>query len=212
MFTHATGNPVRESDIARQADEHGQDATKLGGALSATDRQMLLHLARRTLALYLGKAEMPMLTTDSPALRQPRAVFVTLRRRDTGELRGCRGECSARRPLIEAVALMAVAAAVDDPRFDPVTADEVPSLHIEISALTPLQPIALDDVEVGRHGLMIVECGRAGLLLPQVPAYFGWGRQEFLAGLCEKAGLPWTAWQSPDAQLFGFETETWEEE
>jgi hypothetical protein len=75
-----------------------------------------------------------------------------------------------------------------------------------------LQPISPDEVEVGRHGLIIVQGAHAGLLLPQVPVDFGWGRQEFLAGLCEKAGLPWTAWQAPDAQLFGFETETWEEE
>jgi AmmeMemoRadiSam system protein A len=172
----------------------------------------LLRLARQTLQDCLGAGKFPPCETDSPALLQPRAAFVTLRRRDTGELRGCRGECRARRPLIESVANMAIAAAIDDSRFPPVTIDELPDLQIEINALTPLRPIRPEEVVIGRHGLMILRGPNTGLLLPQVPIAYGWDRDEFLRWLCRKAGLPHDAWKASDAQLYGFEAETWGEE
>jgi AmmeMemoRadiSam system protein A len=155
---------------------------------------------------------MPAWRTESPALLHPRASFVTLRRRGSGELRGCRGEYRARRPLIESVANMAIAAGVDDSRFPPVSLDELPDLHIGISALTPLKPIRPDEVEVGRHGLMIVKGPYAGLLLPSVPVEYGWDREEFLKWLCRKAGLPDDAWQGDDLELYGFEAESWGED
>jgi len=176
------------------------------------DRQVLLRFARQTIEEYLRDGERPSVPTGSGALLAPRASFVTLRTRDTGALRGCVGETAAREPLIESVGRMAVAAATEDPRFPPVTLDEVPALHIEISALTPMVPIRPDQVEVGRHGLMIRWKGHAGLLLPQVPVSQGWSRSEFLRGVCRKAGLPDDAWSAPDAELLGFECEVWEEE
>jgi AmmeMemoRadiSam system protein B/AmmeMemoRadiSam system protein A len=180
--------------------------------LSAEDKQTLLHLTRQTLNDYLGKGKLPEFKTDSPALLQPRATFVTLRARETGELRGCRGEVIARQPLVESVMNMAVASATDDPRFMPVTINEVPELHIEISALTPMKPIKPEEVVVGRHGLMIVKGYNSGLLLPQVPVEQGWDREEFLRGLCHKAWLPPNAWKDKDAQLYGFEAQVWGEE
>lgn len=179
--------------------------------LSAEDKQMLLQLARQTLNDYLREGELPHWQTDSPALLQPCAAFVTLRR-DSGQLRGCRGECVARRPLVESVVHMAIASATDDPRFPPVTIDEVPHVHIEISVLTPLKPIQPEQVVVGQHGLMIVRGRYAGLLLPEVPVAFGWDRGEFLKGLCRKAGLPLDAWKATDVQLYGFEADAWGEE
>ncbi len=179
--------------------------------LSAEDRQTLLGVARRTLESYLGSGDVPVWRTESPALLHPRASFVTLRRRGSGELRGCRGEYRPRRPLIESVAQMAIASAVDDSRFPPVTADELPEIQIEISALTPLRPIRPHEVEVGRHGLMIVKGPRAGLLLPTVPVEYGWDRDEFLKWLCRKAGLPDDAWRTDDVELYGFEAESWGE-
>ena len=104
---------------------------------------------------------------------------------------------------------MTIAAAVDDSRFVPVTVDELPSLHIEISALTPLAPIRPEEVVVGRHGLLIIRGRFSGLLLPQVPTRYGWDRNEFLAWLCRKAGLAKNDWKAEDAQLFGFEAESW---
>jgi AmmeMemoRadiSam system protein A len=180
--------------------------------LSPHDRETLLRLARQTLTDYLGKGELSPLPTDSPALLESRATFVTLRVRTSGDLRGCRGETRARRPLAESVRLMAIASAVDDPRFPPVTLAEVPDLRLEINVLTPLAPIRVEEIEVGRHGLMIEYASRAGLLLPDVPTSFGWDRDTFLRMLCRKAGLPDDAWRDRSARLLGFECEAWGEE
>jgi AmmeMemoRadiSam system protein A len=180
--------------------------------LLAEDKQALLRLARQTLASYLGNGAPPDFKPTSPALAEQRAAFVTLRVRETGDLRGCIGEVFAREPLWECVRNMAVAAATEDPRFLPVTIDEVPELHIEISALTPMKPIKPEEVVVGRHGLMIVKGFDRGLLLPQVPEEQGWDREQFLRGLCLKARLPSNAWKDKDTQLFSFEAEVWGEE
>ena len=183
-----------------------------GAGLSAEDKQTLLHLARQTLNDYLGNGRLPDFEPASPSLLQPRAAFVTLRVRETGDLRGCIGEVIAREPLWKCVLNMAIAAATSDPRFPPVAIGEVPHLHIEISALTPMQPIKPEEVVVGRHGLMIVKGLDRGLLLPQVPVEQGWGREEFLRGLCRKAWLSPNAWKDKDTQLYGFEAEVWGEE
>ncbi len=180
-------------------------------SLAAEEKELLLRHVRETLTDYLGKGEKPAFSTRSPALLQPRATFVTLRVRETGELRGCRGEIVARQPLMDSVQNMAIASATDDPRFMPVTVGEVPGLHIEISALTPMKPIKPEEVVVGRHGLMIVKGHNSGLLLPQVPVEQGWDREKFLRGLCQKAWLPENVWKAKDAQLYAFEAEVWGE-
>ena len=180
--------------------------------LTDEDKLALLHLARQTLVDYLGNNTLPDLETDSAALLQPRATFVTLRAKDTDELRGCRGEVVARQPLIESIAHTAISSATEDPRFMPVTAEEVPFLHIEISALTPMTPILPEEVIIGRHGLMIQKGPYAGLLLPQVPTAYDWGREEYLEALCHKAGMPGGAWREPGVELLAFEAEVWEED
>ncbi len=180
--------------------------------LTTQDKETLLHVARQTLTEYLGQGKPPSFSTQSPALLAPRATFVTLRVRATGELRGCRGEIAARMPLIESVKNNAISSATDDPRFPPTAASEVPGLHIEISVLTPMRPIQAQDVEVGRHGLMIVKGRHSGLLLPQVPVEQGWDRETFLRGLCHKAWLNETAWKDKDTQLFSFEAIVFGEE
>ena len=106
--------------------------------------------------------------------------------------------------MLETVAAMAVAAATRDSRFAPVSARELDSLRIEISVLSPLEPIRPDDVEVGRHGLLLHYGDRRGVLLPQVPAEHGWDREAFLAHTCEKAGVPADTWKRPDVELQGF--------
>lgn len=180
--------------------------------LSADEKRFLLALSRQTLIVYLRNGSLPEYAAPSGALREPRATFVTLRRRADGELRGCRGQRVAIQPLVESVVHMTVASAVDDPRFAPVTPAEVPGLHIEISALTLPVPVRPEQVVVGRHGL-IVSAGRAaGLLLPQVPLEYGWGREQFLQAVCEKAGLPRHAWRVAGVRLEAFEAEVWEED
>lgn len=176
------------------------------------DRQILLRTARKALQDYLARGEYPEIPTGSGAILKPRAVFVTLRHRDTHALRGCIGQVTARTPLVESVIRMAVAAGTEDPRFPPVQSEELADLRIEISALTPMEPIDPAVIEVGRHGLMIRLHGASGLLLPQVPVEQGWDREAFLAGVCRKAGMPDDAWRDDAAELLAFESEVWEEE
>jgi len=131
--------------------------------------------------------------TDAPAAT---GVFVTLKR--GGRLRGCIGTLECRRPLAEEIAGVAVSAAREDPRFTPVTAAELDDLEVEVSVLGPLEPIdPLDPAafEIGRHGLVVEQGRRRGLLLPQVAVEWGWDREQFLAQTCVKAGLPPHAWR-----------------
>jgi Uncharacterized conserved protein len=99
-------------------------------------------------------------------------------------------------PLYRTVAETAQAAAFQDSRFHPVTHEEAPALKISLSILSPLAPIRAEDIEVGKHGLVLSMAGRRGLLLPQVPVEQGWNRIQFLEQTSRKAGLPMNAWQS----------------
>jgi AmmeMemoRadiSam system protein A len=179
--------------------------------LEPTESSTLLRLARETLERHLGGLDPPVPPADHAAFTEHRATFVTLTRRGSGELRGCRGEIVPQRPLAESVMHMAIASATDDPRFPPVTQHELSGLHIEISILTPLELIDPEDVEVGRHGLYIRYAGRAGLLLPQVAPEHRWTREEFLMHTCRKAGLRDNAWRESEAALYGFECEVFGE-
>lgn len=149
---------------------------------------------------------------SSQELRQPRGAFVSLKRRSDRELRGCVGHVQADYPLGEAVARAAVAAASEDPRFRPVTLEELPSLALEISVLGPLTPVSPDDVEVGIHGLLVRYQGRSGLLLPQVARAYGWDRETFLDFTCRKAGLPAATWRKPGCEILAFTAQVFGEE
>jgi AmmeMemoRadiSam system protein A len=172
------------------------------GELTAEERKALLRAARESIAAHFQRRG-PDLPIATGALAENRGAFVTLHRRD-GELRGCVGMMRSDRPLLETVARMAVASATEDGRFDPVTEAELAGLRIEISALGPLEPIRPEDVEVGRHGLLISYGSRRGVLLPQVPVEQGWDRETFLAHTCGKAGLPEDTWRRPGVELLGF--------
>jgi len=139
------------------------------------------------------------------ALEAPCGVFTTLYWR--GELRGCVGYVAAVRPLFQAVAETACAAAFEDSRFWPVTAVEAPELKISLSVLSETFPIEAAQVEVGCHGLVISDGVRRGLLLPQVPVEHGWDRVTFLEQTCRKAGLPLDAWKRRSATLEAFVAE-----
>ena len=175
-------------------------------------RRDLLVLARRAVEVYLSEGRRLVVGVDCPSIApEPRGAFVTLKR-PGGALRGCIGIILPSAPLDETVARMAVSAAVEDPRFPPVSLSELRSLSIEISALTVPQPVpTVEAIEVGRHGLIVSRGGRKGLLLPQVPLEWGWDRQTFLEQTCLKAGLPRGAWREPGTRIEWFEAEVWGE-
>lgn len=130
----------------------------------------------------------------TPHLAEPRGVFTSLYLR--GELRGCVGYVLPVNPVYRAVAETARAAAFEDERFPPVTREQAPHLEIELSILSPPQPISPEAVEIGRHGLLITMAGQRGLLLPQVPVEHDWDRTQFLEQTCRKAGLPLDSWKN----------------
>jgi len=176
--------------------------------LDAAERKALLGIARRALEGYVREGKVPREAAGGK-LAAPGAAFVTLTKH--GRLRGCIGYTKAVAPLCKVVQECAVAAATEDPRFPPVSQPEVPELRVEISVLTPLFPIRAEEVEVGRHGLMVTQGRMRGLLLPQVPVDQGWDRETFLDQTCAKAGLPASAWRH-GATLQGFTAEVFGEE
>lgn len=127
-------------------------------------------------------------------------------------MRGCIGTIRPESPLIQAVAEMARAAATSDLRFNSVTPREVEDLQIEISVLTPAEPVTeFGEIEIGVHGLIVEQGQRRGLLLPQVAPEWGWDREEFLEHTCIKAGLPRDAWRQ-GARVLRFSAEVFGEE
>jgi AmmeMemoRadiSam system protein A len=176
--------------------------------LLSDDRRALLALARQAITAAVAKdpaPALPVLTADPG----PCGAFVSLHLR--GRLRGCIGMIESPGPLAETVARCAVAAALEDPRFDPVTPNEVPELEIEVSILSPLRPVRADEVEPGTHGLRIRRGYASGLLLPQVAARYHWSRERFLEETCHKAGLPADAWREPDTRIEVFTAEVFAE-
>jgi AmmeMemoRadiSam system protein A len=137
-------------------------------------------------------------------LNESRGAFTTLYFR--GELRGCVGHVYPIDSLYRTVAETARAAAFEDTRFSPITRDEAAELQISLSVLSPLRTVEPQQVEVGRHGLLVSLHQHRGLLLPQVPIEHGWDRITFLEQTCRKAGLPPDAWQT-DARIEVFTAE-----
>jgi AmmeMemoRadiSam system protein A len=160
---------------------------------SQHERTLLLRLAHESILSAVEKQEIPL---DPPTTRlgEPRGVFTSLYLR--GELRGCVGYVLPKESVYRAVAETARAAAFEDTRFYPVTLQEAQELEIELSILSPPQPISADAVEIGRHGLLISMGSHRGLLLPQVPVEHHWVRTTFLEQTCRKAGLPLDAWNN----------------
>jgi len=178
---------------------------------SIENKNRLLQVARESLAIFFKNGKRPVFETEVPELLRKLAVFVTLRKRDSGDLRGCTGQTEARFPLIEAIAKTAISSAVDDSRFTPVTLEELPKLSIEINVLTEMTTIDPQAVMVGKHGLLLRKGSSGGLFLPEVALSQGWTRSRFLDELCRKADLTEGSWKSPDAELFCFESESWVE-
>jgi AmmeMemoRadiSam system protein B/AmmeMemoRadiSam system protein A len=173
-------------------------------SLGGREREELLNIAKKSVEVAVKETrfyQCPVPPFES--LRQERAAFVTLKKK--GQLRGCIGTMAAEKPLYLAVRDVAALAALRDPRFAPVTLEELGELEYEISVLSAFRRVLdVKQIQVGRHGLLILKGDYEGVLLPQVPVEQGWNRKTFLEELCRKAGLPSGAWQDADTDLFLF--------
>ena len=168
-------------------------------------QRTLLDIAREAVRRSVrGGTPSPPMDDSFPAAS---GAFVTLKKH--GELRGCIGTLECRRPLPEEVARVAVSAAREDPRFDPVRPGELDDLDVEVSVLGPLEEIDPADptaIVIGRHGLVVEQGYRRGLLLPQVATEWNMDRETFLAHTCAKAGLPTDCWRK-GAKVYRFAAE-----
>ena len=172
--------------------------------LTDPQKHALVDLARRSVIATVTGSAPPAFSTPVP---DASGVFVTIKRR--GELRGCLGTLQCHRGLAGEIIRCAADAATEDPRFPPVSVDELAELEVEVSVLGPLAPIDPHDPNafvIGRHGLVAERGFRRGLLLPQVATEWGWTAEQFLRQTCLKAGLEPDAWQR-DARISRFEAE-----
>ncbi len=171
--------------------------------LTRQEQVRLLGIAREAIHRYLSHGTLLEPTCEEDALTQHRGVFVTLTQ--NGELRGCIGTFFSNRPLCQEVAIMAIAAAAEDPRFYPMDKSDLGNFAVEISVLSPLHktedPL---EIKVGEHGIYLEQGGQRGVLLPQVAVEHHWDRETFLQNTCTKAGLAKDAWQNPDCDIYLF--------
>jgi uncharacterized protein len=190
--------------------------------LTPNEEQLLLQIARDSLTtfvhekLHLDLERYPL----TPALLEAHGAFVSLRHK--GALRGCIGYTKNVEPLAEAIRDNAINAGTRDPRFNPISPEELDDVVLEISALCPGEKpdspfIKVNDIRkivLGRDGLYLEHAGPGGggLLLPQVPGEQGWDLDGFLDGLCQKAGVPKDGWKAPGATLYRFSAQVFSEE
>jgi AmmeMemoRadiSam system protein A len=179
--------------------------------LAKPEKMLLLRLARTAIERRVLEGVSRKETTEELVLKQPAGAFVTLHLK--GELRGCIGRIRALDPLEAVVQEMAVAAAMQDPRFSPLRREEVAEVEIEISVLSPLRKIErIEEIEVGRDGLLVTAGTASGLLLPQVASEQGWDRETFLSHTCWKAGLDMNHWKTGDLLIEAFSAEVFSEQ
>ncbi len=191
-----------------------QEASGLGEevmSLSDAQKARLLKIARDTVDAFVKTGKAPVVSESDVRLQAEEGAFVTLTKR--GQLRGCIGNILGSGPLYQTIRSMAIAAASEDPRFNPVTPDELKDIDVEVSVLSKPRVVkSADEIVLGKHGV-IVSKGllSRGVFLPQVATETGWSKEQFLSELCsQKAGLPPNCWQEPTttlevftAQVFG---------
>lgn len=173
-------------------------------SISDADRNTLLKLARETIRSYVSSGKVPVIDAEklSPVLKTPAGAFVSLYKNK--ELRGCIGRFDPDLPLYKVVQDMAVASSTRDTRFNPVEPDELGTLKIEISVLTPLKKInSPDEIILGKHGIYMKKGYNSGTFLPQVAKSTGWTKEEFL-GHCsrDKAAMGWDGWKTADLYTY----------
>jgi uncharacterized protein (TIGR00296 family) len=190
--------------------------------LTQQEGEFLIRIARDTVKEYLVNARILRPPVETPKkMFEPCGVFVTLNTLSGGEkaLRGCIGYPYPTNALIEAVIDSAINAATQDPRFEPLEAEELDNVIFEVSVLTPPERIQvenpneyLNQVKIGEDGLIVESRGYKGLLLPQVPVEWGWCPEEFLCQCCMKAGLPPDTWLTKDTKIYRFHAIIFDEE
>ena len=174
------------------------------GTLDEKQQKELLRIARESVRNYVKDGKRLEILVNDPALEEPRAVFVTLRKR--GALRGCIGRVLAEEPLYLAVRNMAIESAVSDSRFQPVGIEELADLTFEVSILSlPKKAKSPDEIRMGEDGVVLKSGGHSGVFLPKVAEETGWEKEEFLNELCsQKAGLAPDCWKDPATELYTF--------
>jgi|SRR5579859_9047 len=173
--------------------------------LSEADRHALLQLARKAIRGAVLHRRLPNTIPREGVFSERRGVFVTLHVR--GRLQGCIGVTEPNESVGEAVVRCAVSAALEDPRFAPMKEPQLEEMSVEISLLSALDPILPEAIEIGCHGLLVVNHAQRGLLLPTVATEHGLTREQFLEETCRKAGLPRQSWKDAETQIFGFTCE-----
>ncbi|OPL16914.1 MAG: hypothetical protein AVO38_06970 [delta proteobacterium ML8_D] len=178
--------------------------------LTGPERLLLLKIARRAIERELAGLPFLIPRVSNSNLFEHRGAFVTVHKQ--GQLRGCMGTFSMGRPLYEVVGDMAISAAFKDLRFRPLNASEFEEVDLEISALTPLLPVAdINEIKIGIHGIYVVQEAFHGVLLPQVATKNRWDRLDFLNHTCTKAGLAPGCWKDPKTQVNIFSAEIFSE-
>lgn len=173
--------------------------------LSESDRKAILDLARQGVVEAVCRDRQPGVIPKTGIFEQQCGVFVTLH--VSKRLRGCIGVIETKDPLGESIVRCAGSAALMDPRFNQLEPGELDNLEIEVSLLSPVHPIRPEEIEIGKHGLVIEQGFHRGLLLPQVAVEYHLNREQFLRETCHKAGLFGDAWKSPEAHIYGFTCE-----
>ncbi|MBF0618592.1 MAG: AmmeMemoRadiSam system protein B [Candidatus Omnitrophica bacterium] len=164
--------------------------------LSMAQRKRLVHIARTALDAFVRTGKAPAVDEDDARLSVEEGAFVTLTKQ--GQLRGCIGNIMGQGPLFKTVRAMAVAAASEDPRFNPVTADELNDIDVEVSVLSRPRLARADEIVLGTHGVIVRQGRKGGVFLPQVATETGWSKERFMSELCaQKAGLPPECWKDP---------------
>jgi uncharacterized protein len=182
--------------------------------LTDDEGTMTVRSARAAIEHAVAKRPEPSFNL-TPVFSEKRGVFVTLTK--SGSLRGCIGFPYPVMPLAEAIVHAAGAAALEDPRFPPVTKDELAAISLEVTILTVPEPLEGDPakrpekVTVGKHGLIVRGMGTSGLLLPQVATDYGWDSKTFLDHTCMKAGLSGRCWTSKNVEILTFEGQIFSE-
>ena len=177
-----------------------------------TQQAEMFRVARQSIVHFLEYGKALKLLLGDPVLKKKGCCFVTLKK--DGQLRGCIGQLTPTGPLIESVQEVAIKSATKDGRFKPVTSDELASLDIEISVLSPAELVtSLDDIEMGKHGVIVKGYANSGIFLPQVATESGWDKETFLSRLCaQKAGLSADSWKTdPQVKLWRFTVDVYRE-